>query len=721
MKNEKFSYIDSQGFSHEIELSEKDFELVQRNTIITDQKIQSKPTTFFKDALRRFRKNKSSVAGAVILGTLLLFTIVLPFAIPYEVDASQAHPAETYLAPKLFDAGTGWWDGGKDYKDVVLDIDWDKYEEDGTIIGKPTDHDLNLVMGGQDGIRYSPLEYTDAVNTYAHGGYARLNGSYRQGALNPELRSWNGANFDFNTYEKNYVVKIETINPSVGELSPFWNYGGQANYDVRLSWSDMLGTQNYSYTFVSGISEFGAITLNLNDYIDELREVIAEDPFRHYYDDEGIEHVDYLLDGALSKPSFAIVLNNADHGAAVNNVVVKEFSFASSDPAEKEDLDGMSLIDANKSLSIPRVDEKGQEQKYYWSTLNGSVNLFHAKIVRGTFRIDTYEEKYGIVLRNNIKVNDIREWANRGWLSADFSITETFPACKNKAELTEAATKFVSSITILDELHCPMVIDAEHPISASGVVAGDTRAVEISVHIVQWKYLYPGTDAAPRYLFGTDINGHDMVKLVFTGLRTSLLLGVLVFLVNFSIGLVYGAIAGYFGGWTDILMERFTDILGGVPWIVVMTLFIIIMGNNFWVFALALCMTGWIGTSSLTRTQFYRFKSREYILAARTLGASDGRLIFRHILPNAVGTIVTSAVLMIPSVIFSEATLAYLNLGLQGIQSFGVILSDNQAQIQNNPHLILFPSAVMALIMISFNLFGNGLRDAFNPSLKGGE
>jgi oligopeptide transport system permease protein len=145
------------------------------------------------------------------------------------------------------------------------------------------------------------------------------------------------------------------------------------------------------------------------------------------------------------------------------------------------------------------------------------------------------------------------------------------------------------------------------------------------------------------------------------------------------------------------------------------------MGNTFWVFALALCMTGWIGTSSLTRTQFYRFKSREYILAARTLGASDGRLIFRHILPNAVGTIVTSSVLMIPTVIFSEATLAYLNLDLQGVASFGRILSDNQAQIQSNPHLILFPSAVMALIMISFNLFGNGLRDAFNPSLKGGE
>lgn len=135
---------------------------------------------------------------------------------------------------------------------------------------------------------------------------------------------------------------------------------------------------------------------------------------------------------------------------------------------------------------------------------------------------------------------------------------------------------------------------------------------------------------------------------------------------------------------------------------------------------IALCATGWFGTVSLTRTQFYRFKDREYILAARTLGAKDGRLIFRHILPNAIGTLITSSILMIPSVIFSEASLSYLHL-VNGMQGFGSTLSENQQYMTTQPYLILFPSVVMALIMISFNLFGNGLRDAFNPSLKGGE
>jgi oligopeptide transport system permease protein len=223
----------------------------------------------------------------------------------------------------------------------------------------------------------------------------------------------------------------------------------------------------------------------------------------------------------------------------------------------------------------------------------------------------------------------------------------------------------------------------------------------------------------PRYLFGTDKSGFDMFKYVFEGLRTSLLLGVITSAVCFLFGLCWGAISGYFGGAIDLAMERFTDILGGLPWIVVMTLCIIHMGQNFVTFAIALCLTGWIGTSHTTRTQFYRYKRREYVLASRTLGAKDFRLIFKHILPNAMGTIITGAVLMIPSIIFSEATISYLGLGLKGMSSLGVILSNNQTELLLNPYLLIFPACVIALLMIAFNLFGNGLRDAVNPSLKG--
>jgi oligopeptide transport system permease protein len=195
-------------------------------------------------------------------------------------------------------------------------------------------------------------------------------------------------------------------------------------------------------------------------------------------------------------------------------------------------------------------------------------------------------------------------------------------------------------------------------------------------------------------------------------------------LINVTVGVIWGSISGYFGGWTDIIMERFTEILGGMPWIVMMTLIVLLMGSNFWTFLFALCLTGWIGVSSETRSQFYRYKGREYVLASRTLGASDGRLIFRHILPNGIGTIVTGVALIIPSVIFSEATISYLlpgTLQFSGSQSFGITLSTAQGEIAQYPYMIVSASLVMVLIMISFNLFGNGLRDAFNPSLKGSD
>jgi ABC-type dipeptide/oligopeptide/nickel transport system permease subunit len=234
-------------------------------------------------------------------------------------------------------------------------------------------------------------------------------------------------------------------------------------------------------------------------------------------------------------------------------------------------------------------------------------------------------------------------------------------------------------------------------------------------------YKYLGYKTMPIHIFGTERQGKDLLKFVFSGLRTSLMLGVIVALINITIGIIWGSICGYFGGLTDLMMERFTDILSGIPWIVLMTVLSIKLGQNFGVFALALCLTGWIGTASITRSQFYRYKNREYVLASRTLGAKSARLIFRHILPNAIGTIVTSSVLMVPSVIFSEATISFLGLGLQNVDSLGVILSRAEANFATYPYQLIIPSIIISLLMICFNLFGNGLRDAFNPSLKGSE
>ena len=167
--------------------------------------------------------------------------------------------------------------------------------------------------------------------------------------------------------------------------------------------------------------------------------------------------------------------------------------------------------------------------------------------------------------------------------------------------------------------------------------------------------------------------------------------------------------------------------LNGVPFMVVTTLFQLHLANKVGVvpaLLFAFVLTGWIGMASRVRMQFYRFKGQEYILAARTLGARDMRLMFKHIFPNSLGTLITSSVLVIPGVIFSESSLTYLGIiNLQELAgtSIGTLMSQGQTAMTTSPHAMFFPAIYFALLLISFNLFGNGLRDAFNPALRGVE
>ena len=245
------------------------------------------------------------------------------------------------------------------------------------------------------------------------------------------------------------------------------------------------------------------------------------------------------------------------------------------------------------------------------------------------------------------------------------------------------------------------------------------------VRVLYYKYFVFKNGFEPEFLFGTNSVGQDIVVRLASGIRLSLLLAFGVSVINLLIGAIYGTIEGYYGGTTDLIMERVVDILAGLPFIVVATLFQMHLAKYAGIVSallFAFVLTGWIGTSRRVRTQFYRFKGQEYVLAARTLGAGNFRLMFKHIFPNTLGTIITSSVLVIPSVIFSESMLSYLgivNLTGTTMTSIGAMLSDGQAVLASFPHVIFFPALVISLLMISFNLFGNGLRDAFNPSLRG--
>lgn len=224
------------------------------------------------------------------------------------------------------------------------------------------------------------------------------------------------------------------------------------------------------------------------------------------------------------------------------------------------------------------------------------------------------------------------------------------------------------------------------------------------------------------FWFGTTRNGFDLFTEIWVGARISLLMAVSVMIINSIIGLILGAIAGYYGGAFDLMFDRLVEIISSIPFLSVLVLLTLRYGSAFWVIILAFVMQGWIGSYKTGRMQFYRFKNREYVLAARTLGATDRRIMFKHIFPNTLGLIVTGYALAIPAFVFTEASFSFLGIiNYSDAISVGMLIQQGQQVMQVHPHLLLYPSAYIAILMIAFNLFGNGLRDAFNPSLRGVE
>jgi len=254
---------------------------------------------------------------------------------------------------------------------------------------------------------------------------------------------------------------------------------------------------------------------------------------------------------------------------------------------------------------------------------------------------------------------------------------------------------------------------------------GTAETAQYRVRVLYFNYYVYRNGFEPEYPLGTDSQGYDMALRLAGGIRLSLLVALFVSAVNLTIGAVYGAVEGYYGGTADLILERIADILSGIPFVVAATLFQIHLSDRAGAvpsLLFAFVLTGWISTANRVRTQFYRFREQEYVLAARTLGAGDGRIILKHIFPNAIGTVITSSVMVIPGVINSESMLSYLGivkLGGAAGTSLGTLMADASGIWTGYPHLMLFPAAVLSLLMISFNLFGNGLRDAFNPSLRG--
>ena len=219
--------------------------------------------------------------------------------------------------------------------------------------------------------------------------------------------------------------------------------------------------------------------------------------------------------------------------------------------------------------------------------------------------------------------------------------------------------------------------------------------------------------------FGTDDLGRDMFVRTWKGAQISLFVGVMAALIDLVIGVIYGGIMGYYGGKVDEVMNRIAEILYAIPYLLVVILLLVVMEPSLTTIIIAMSITGWINMAWIVRGQIMQLKNQEYALASRALGAGNMRILFRHLIPNAIGPIFVTPPLTVPSAIFTEAFLSFLGLGVQSpVASWGTMLNDGINAIQNYPWRELFPALFLSLTMFAFNVFGDGLRDAFDPIMR---
>ncbi|MDP4087839.1 MAG: ABC transporter permease [Bacillota bacterium] len=221
------------------------------------------------------------------------------------------------------------------------------------------------------------------------------------------------------------------------------------------------------------------------------------------------------------------------------------------------------------------------------------------------------------------------------------------------------------------------------------------------------------------YWFGTDVLGRDIFTRTWMGTRISLYIALMAVLIDMIFGLSYGLISGYFGGAVDDAMQRFAEILNGIPNLVIVTLLIIVLKPGLITITFSLMITGWIGMSRIARAQMLKLKEQEFVLASRTLGAKNFFIIFKEILPNIFGQVITNTMFSIPNAIFTEAFLAFIGLGVPApMASLGSLISDAFKSFTTHPYMIVAPVVVLAVVMLSFNMLADGLRDAFDPKMK---
>lgn len=628
-----------------------------QNTDFSDTKFDTKPIGYFKDAMIRFRKSKAAVAGFIIIILIILYAIITPLVSGHSASESDSYFA--YMQPySPYTASLGIADGTY-----------------GKTLGLASYDMLNGIgIAKEDEQRY----VTDPFDT----GHADVAAGF-ESEYNP-IRS-----------------KTRSVTRS-----------GTVNYDAKVMSYFEVGFQSLQVT----PSAYNAIL--------------------EYEEESG-------------KQILHPVIDSANQDSSIDSLYRSNVWYESNN---------VYPVDTSGNI-IREIDETSVLTDNYLRNAKGKV-MFYSRTGSGTSSyasstvIGSFEE--GETYTVNFKIDDKVTADSSGIATAEYSTEDGYSISSialvggdnvtasyegtSISGLTPNSSYLVTyavsvNAAAVDSTRLPVGLSANSGyeivsiLNSAGNNIGwsDTRMYQIRVFY--WDYYTYYTGKQVNFILGTDDLGRDIATRLASGIGLSLILAFSTFIVNFVIGAIYGAIEGYYGGVADLIMERISDILANIPFVVlasIVNIKFITTGqmSAFGALIFAFCLTGWLGPAYRVRTQFYRFKNNEYVLAARTLGASDARIMWKHIFPNSLGTIITASVLTIPGTIFSESSLSYLsiiNLNSGNMTSLGTMLATGQAYLTTYPHMIISPCVIIALLMISFNLFGNGLRDAFNPSLRGVE
>ena len=643
-------------------LTQDNFEMIQRDDKIYDKRFETKPIGYFKDAMIRFSKNKTNVFATSILFFIILCSIIIPIVSDKNVEELDDHFSN--LPPRMpYIEKLGFFDGTTSKEDQTVDLSTIGFDEDNPLLGLPVDYYMEDEETGLDVA--VPLSEEFIVEGTLE--------NYTIGCTIAKESCVGGEN----------VLRVQNLYDHVAIIAPevYW-FQADATPTITINVNEFVGTD----------AEFNVYTRVGTEYV--LLETITE-PGLYVLDPSTVQG-DTVPEFFNSKLRLEFSSTNSKDYVVFDSVV---FDDNTTEEVIKEFV--------GFELSEWAFDDADTTQSGYYQRQNGLLTF-------ASYQFKDYDYTF-----------------------AD-SIDDAFP---NSKYLEVVEGEFAD---VCNPDNDPMIVsnpvghefDDACPIkkviskTSSVIVDGEAYfSYTIDYNYAELK----GYTEIPYFLFGTDAAGRDLFTLLWVATRTSLLLGVVVATINIVIGVIYGSVSGYYGGMTDLILQRISEVVGRIPWLVILSIMIALLGPGIQTLIFILIIQGWIGIAAITRTQFYRYKGREYVLASRTLGAKDGRLIFRHILPNGIGTIITTSVLTIPYVIFNESTISFLGFGIGHGQSFnvfgitfsgvsvGVLLADGRKELLQRPYLTLFPAILISVLMITFNMFGNALRDALNPALRGSE